>query len=155
MSVRYEVSRALEVNADPEVCYGLMCDFEKYPEWFKYVRETKILKKDERDAPIKVMFLCDIITKAVSKKGFLVVNEYVYDPVKYRLLYRVVDGIVNDARGDFQFRRLNSGRCLAEFNITIYFGASLPQKVAAYLTESLMDSVLIMIKRASEKLVCG
>jgi ribosome-associated toxin RatA of RatAB toxin-antitoxin module len=156
MAKRYEVSRALEVDADPEVCYELLCDFENYPSWFKYVRESKILKKDESGVAVKAMFVCDIIVSQIlSKKGFIVVNEYTYERDKYKLSYRVVDGIVSDAEGYYQFRRLNSGRCLAVFYINIDFGSALPQKIINYLIEHLMDGVLGMIKTASEKLVKG
>jgi ribosome-associated toxin RatA of RatAB toxin-antitoxin module len=155
MAKRYEVSRALEVDADPEVCYDLLCEFENYPDWFKFVRESKVLKKDDNGTPVKAMFVCDIITKVVSKRGFLVVNEYGYERDKYKLTYRVVDGIVNEAAGYYQFRRLNSGRCLAVFHVNINFGAPLPQKIVNYLMETLMDGVLAMIKKKSEKLVKG
>lgn len=156
MATRYEVSRALEVDADPEVCYALLCDFEKYPSWFKFVRETKVLRSDEKGIPNKVMFLCDVIIgQIVNKRGFLIVNEYKYDPGRYRLDYKVVDGIVKEAEGYYQFRRLVSGKCLAVFFININFGSSLPQKIINYMIEHLMDGVLAMIKTASEKLVKG
>ena len=156
MAKRYEVSRALEVDADPEVCYDLLCNFDNYPSWFKYVRESKVVKKDEGGTATKVMFICDIIvSQIVSKKGFMVVNKYSYERDKYKLNYRVVDGIVTDAEGYYQFRRLNSGRCLAVFYININFGSPLPQKIINYLIEHLMDGVLGMIKATSEKLVKG
>jgi ribosome-associated toxin RatA of RatAB toxin-antitoxin module len=156
MATRYEVSRALEVDADPEVCYALMCDFDTYPSWFTYVRETRVLRKDEKGVPNKIMFLCDVVVgQIVNKRGFLLVNEYKYDPSRYRLEYRVVDGIVKEAEGYYQFRRLVSGKSLAVFYININFGSPLPQKIINYMIEHLMDGVLGMIKTASEKLVKG
>ncbi|MCX7678253.1 MAG: SRPBCC family protein [Spirochaetes bacterium] len=156
MTAKYKVSRAIEVDADPEVCYALLCDFEKYPAWFKYVRETKVLRSDEKGIPNKVMFLCDVVVgNIVNKRGFLVVNEYEYDHAKYKITYKVVDGIVKEAEGYYQFRRLMSGKCLAVFYIDINFGSPLPQKIINFMIEHLMDGVLAMIKSASEKLVKG
>ncbi len=154
MAKRYEVSRAIEIDSAPEVCYELICDLDNYPGWFKYIRETKVLKRDEAGVPVKAMFICDIIvTQVVSKKGFVVVNEYSYERDKFRLNYRVVDGIVKEADGYYQFRRLNSGKCLAVFYININFGTTMPQKIINYLIEHLMDGVLGMIKTQSENLV--
>lgn len=156
MPKRYNVSRAIEIDADPDVCYALLCDFEHYPSWFKFVRETKILRSDKNGIPNKVMFLCDVaIGQIINKRGFLIVNEYSYDPAKYKLDYKVVDGVVKQAEGYYQFRRLVSGKCLAIFYIDINFGSPLPQQIINFMIEHLMDGVLQMIKSASEKLVKG
>ncbi len=148
----YEVSQALEIEGDAADCYNLLCDFESYPSWFHYVKAVKILKRDELDIPLRVDFTCDIAIKGgIQKKGIKVVNEYAYDQINKKLIYKVVGGDVKQGEGYYQFRQLNSGKTLAVFYVKIDFGIIIPAKLISFMIDTLMKGVLVMIKNGVEK----
>jgi ribosome-associated toxin RatA of RatAB toxin-antitoxin module len=147
MRKEYNTTQTLEINASPEDCYRLICDFEAYPQWFRNVRKVMIDDAGEDGVPRRAHYVFDI----AIKQGFQIVLEYEYEDAKCRLNYRSVGGHFKDADGYYQFRRLTTGKTLAEFQVRVYLGVVLPSKITSYLIDEVQKGVLKMMKKELEK----
>lgn len=143
----FEIKQQLDINAEPEVCYRMMCEFHEYPKWHKYVRNVKIIGVDKARAPTVVDFDFHIL----GRKMFKTVLEYDYNSKNNRLGYRAVGGDFQEAEGYYHFRRTGPGKSRGEFYIKISFPTFIPLKIANFLIDKVMKGVLVMLKTAVEK----
>ena len=147
MRKEYNTTQSLEIIAAPEECYRLLCDFEGYPKWFKNVRKVSITDLGEDGRPLRAHYVFDI----AIKQGFQIVLEYGYEDDKCRLNYKSVGGTFSDASGYYQFRRLTTGKTLAEFHVHVGLGVVLPSKITSYLMDVVQVGVLKMMRNELEK----
>ena len=59
----YEATQKIKLDADAAVGYRIMCDFEKYPTWWKHVRTVNVLERDDRGVAVASgIYLLKLIT---------------------------------------------------------------------------------------------
>ena len=147
MDKLYEVTQSIEIEADPQTAYEVICDYEAYPSWHKHVRKVQVQGRDENGAPNKVHFIFDI----AIKKGFQIVLKYDNDDANYHMRCWAVAGDFKEADADYQFRELLTGKTLCTLLVKVNIGMVLPAKITNFLIDKVMFGLLKMIKKEAER----
>jgi len=143
----YEATQKIKLDADAAVGYRIMCDFEKYPTWWKHVRTVNVLERDDRGVAVKVHYVFDI----ALKQGFKLTQHYTYDDENRVLHFNAVGGDFDKSGGFLRFTNTGAGVCEVEYYVKVELSMPLAATVLFFLTEKAMKDVLLMLKTEAEK----
>ena len=142
----YHAQQTLEIECDARTCYDVICDFERYPEWFRNVKKVIVKTRNEEGVPKVIHFLFDI----AIKKNMQIVLEYDFFPENTMIEFRQVGGDVAQAKGFYKFGNLYTGNTLAVFEVDVDPGMVFPARIVNYLIDVVMKNVLVMLKEYVE-----
>ena len=92
-------TRSVTVEARPELCFEVVCEVERYPEWIEEVKEVEVLSRDDDGRPGKVYFRVEAMGRSVSYT-----LEYYYGSNPLRIAWRLTDGnLVRNMDGEYKF----------------------------------------------------
>ncbi len=142
-----DVSRSVEIDASPDLCYRVICDIENYPSWFRHVRELSIRKTGEDGRALSVLYTFDLLIK----KGIRIVLNYRYDDNARILHFQSAGGDVSRALGTYEFRELPGDRTLLVFSARVDFGMLMPQTITEFLSGRVLEDFVQMVREECEK----
>lgn len=114
---------SIEINAEPEDCFKVICDFSRYPQWVSFVKKVNILKV-ENMRPRIVEF---IVNLSVLPKDFRYVLDYKYDDIKNLLTWTYVEGSLRDVQGEYSFKLKSPGITIATYKLAVDPGFWVPE----------------------------
>ena len=142
-----EITRSVEVNAIPDLCYAVICDIPSYPAWFKHVKDFTVKVKDSTGRPVRVLYTFDL----AIKKGIKTILDYEYYDAERKLVCTTAGGDIVRGLGQYEFRDLPEGKTLFVFTIKVDFGMRVPDKIVEFLTSRVLDDFMLMVKGECER----
>jgi ribosome-associated toxin RatA of RatAB toxin-antitoxin module len=64
--VEEQVGERMIIRASPDECFGILTDFERYPEWSADIKAVHVLEKDGEGRGTKVMFRAAAFGRSTS-----------------------------------------------------------------------------------------
>ncbi|MFW5862111.1 MAG: type II toxin-antitoxin system RatA family toxin [Spirochaetota bacterium] len=147
MTKTYEATSHIEINAPARVCYDILCDYERYPEWFKYVNTVDIKEYGEDGRPVVVFYRFDV----ALKQGFTILQTYSYDDQNLVLHFESAGGDFKKSGGYFKFIPGEDENTRVEYMVHVTLGFPVPQRVVDYVVDYAMKDVLKNLKSEAEK----
>ena len=92
-------NRSVNVEASPELCFEVVCDVERYPDWIEEVKEVEVLSRDDDGRPGRVFFRLGGMGRSVSYT-----LEYYYGSNPLRMAWRLAEGnLIRNMDGEYKF----------------------------------------------------
>jgi ribosome-associated toxin RatA of RatAB toxin-antitoxin module len=85
--VEEQVGERMIIRASPEQCFGILTDFERYPEWSADIKAVQVVEQDEQGRGTKVAFRAAAFGRSTS-----VTLAYDYTNAPDELSWRQVTG---------------------------------------------------------------
>lgn len=86
-SVAEHARETTTIAAPPEKVYAVLCDFERYPEWARDLKEARVVERGPDDRPVEVEFRAAAMGRSTRYR-----LRYSYDDDGRRLEWRLVHG---------------------------------------------------------------
>ncbi len=145
---RYDMSRSIYVNAPADLCYRMVCDFERYPEWQKAVVKVLVRERFEDGRPKIVQWFVDMILKQLTYT-----NIYRYDDPNYTIYWELLHGDIRSNKGCYRIKQEKNGGSTITFEFSVELGFPAPQKIIDFLSTIAFRKVMQEMKRQAESLV--
>lgn len=92
-------SDSILINASPERCAEVACDFAAYPQWAKDVKEATVLSRDAAGRALTVEYRASALGRSTH-----FTLQYDYAQLPHRLSWHMVDGdIMRSIVGSYAF----------------------------------------------------
>lgn len=92
-------SDSIVINASPQRCAEVACDFASYPQWAKDVKETTIIERDSSGRATTVEYRASALGRSTH-----FTLQYDYSQLPGRLSWHMVDGdIMRSIVGSYAF----------------------------------------------------
>src|SRR6478752_4216247 len=88
---------SLVIEADPQICFEAITDYETFPDWQAAVQEVEVLSRDDAGRGRDVRFHIDAKVREVSYT-----LRYSYEP-PHLISWDYVNGDVKSVDGEFVF----------------------------------------------------
>jgi len=147
MTKTYEATSYIDINAPARLCYDILCDFKRYPEWFKHVNTVDIKEYGGDGRPVSVFYRFDV----ALKQGFTILQTYSYDDENLVLNFESAGGDFKKSGGFFKFIPDVYGNTRVEYMVHVTMGFTVPQRVVDYVVDYAMKDVLKNLKSEAEK----
>jgi ribosome-associated toxin RatA of RatAB toxin-antitoxin module len=142
---------AIEIDAPPDACFGLVVQLDRYPEWQSQVRSATILERDGDGRPLIVETTSDARVREITYR-----LRYAYEE-PHAMRWTYVDGDVKDLHGHYRFEPLGDGRTRATFALAVDPGrrlglllrGPLAGKVRDYVLQTTLDELKREVERRS------
>ena len=117
-----EATQTIIVEATPEQCYGVVTQFDSYPEWAKDVKQAEVVERDEQGRAIEVEFRA-----AAMGRSTHYTLRYDHAGAPERLTWKLSSGdLMRACDGIYDFRPLDGGRTEVSYNLAIELVVPLP-----------------------------
>jgi len=131
----FSQSYSAEIAGSVNDCFGVLTDFESYPQWSGPVTECRVLDRHPDDLPRRVAFALDMTLKTVRY-----VLEYTWEP-PHTGRWHLTEGDLKDVQGSYQFEKLQD-RTKATCSQSIDLGFWVPGPIRRpFEQKALRDSV--------------
>jgi len=131
-----EAERAVVVPAPPGTCVEVVCAFERYPEWQRFVTAVEVHERDRRGRGVLVETHAELGSRQVSH-----VMRYRY-PTPGQVCFSQERGDLDAVEGGWQFRPAGPGRARARYRLLVRPGGLLSRFIHADLYERLREALL-------------
>ena len=137
-------SLTISITAPLDRCWAIATDFERYPEWAKDVKESKVVSRDAEGRATQVEFR----TSALGRSTHYTL-EYDYSAAPHRLAWRMVKGdIMRAVDGAYMFAPSNDGGVVLTYNLSIELIVPLPGFVKRRAEVRILNTVKELKVRA-------
>jgi ribosome-associated toxin RatA of RatAB toxin-antitoxin module len=137
-------THSLVIEAEPDVCFDAITDYETFPEWQAAVKEVDVLSVDDEGRGRDVRFHIDAKVRQVSYT-----LRYSYER-PHLITWDYVEGDVKSVDGEFSFEDQGDGTTRATYSLDINPGVWLPGPVKKMLTDQVMKRSVEDLKRRVE-----
>ena len=144
MSVSGVQEFSTEIEGSVAHCFATVTDFERYPEWFSSIVESRVLDRYPDGLPRQVEFSLDMKLKTVRY-----VLEYEYDKPT-RLTWKAVDGDVEAVAGSYVFEKLGARRTRATCCQAVSLGFWVPGPIRRLIERQALQQSVLEFKAAAE-----
>ncbi len=141
----YQLSRSILVNAPMQLCYQVICDFEKYPEWHAGVVKVLVRERSDDGKPLVVQWCANMILKQVSYT-----NGYTFDDTKPALSWKLMHGDISRNEGCYRFEEKSPNSTLITFEFTVELGFKAPQRIVDFVATITFRKVMNDMKQRIE-----
>ncbi len=124
------------IRARPAACIAALTDFERYPEWQRYLTAVTIQQRDKRGRGARVASRA-----LIGERDIQFVTSYRF-PSPNRIVFEQADGELEAVRGSWAFRSLTGGRTRAVYVLAVKPGWRLNALLRGSLYEQIRDAVL-------------
>ncbi|MCK4177330.1 SRPBCC family protein [Aciditerrimonas ferrireducens] len=126
------------VSADPEACFAVVADVERYPEWVADVKAVQVESRDEEGRPAVVAFRAAAFGRSTS----------------YRLRYdswSQLDGdLTSRMDGSYTFRPLPEGGTEVTYSLEVALRVPLPGFIKRRAQSRIVHAALAELKSRVE-----
>lgn len=100
-----QTTQEMRIDAPLEVIWGVLTDFERYPEWARDLKEAEVLERDDEGRATAVHFRAAAMGRSTSYT-----LRYEWDDAPTRLPWELVDGdIMRVLDGAYEFAERDGG----------------------------------------------
>ncbi len=140
---------ATTINASVEHVYTVLTDLPRYPQFFRYMHDLKLL--EQRDH----MALAEIVEDLFGMKVIKVLTKFTFEPLR-KIVIEQVKGPFDRAVGWFELETQNDGKTKvvhgAEISVSGLWGEIGLMLLGNGIAKARMTEELKAVKREAEKL---
>lgn len=125
----------LEIPTAAEYAFGLISDFESYPNWQRAIKKVQVLKTTEFGKIVE--FEANLIIRNIRY-----VLDYYIDRKDFCLRWNYVEGDILNTRGEFRLLPLGLDKSLAVYRIEAQIGFWVAEPLLFLLKNTVMSAVL-------------
>jgi ribosome-associated toxin RatA of RatAB toxin-antitoxin module len=114
------VTERMVIGATPERCFGVLTDFERYPEWAPDIKAVEVAERDDEGRAIRVHFRTAAFGRSTSYTLL-----YDYDGAPRRLAWRQVEGDIT-RRLDGSYELIPQGDASSEITYSLIVDLRVP-----------------------------
>ncbi|HEY9775573.1 MAG TPA: SRPBCC family protein [Planktothrix sp.] len=135
----------IRINAPTEVVWGVLTDFQKYPQVFRRIESCRVTKR-----------VGDMVFTETHLKKQLFVQEPLQHEVNdlgkapHQLSWRELDGNFKAMDGVWQLHPLADGRCMATYTLAVDPGMLVPGPIAGLVLHGMQKEITAELKKAAE-----
>lgn len=116
-----QTTQQMRIDAPLEVIWGVLTDFERYPEWARDLKEASVLERDEEGRATAVRFRAAAMGRSTSY-----VLRYDWRDAPGRLPWELVEGdIMRVLDGAYEFRE-HDGSTDITYHLRVELAVPLP-----------------------------
>jgi len=146
--VAEETSEEVTISAPRELCWQIVTDFERYPEWVPDLRSVEVRERDERDRPKVVAFRAAAFGRSTSYT-----LSYDLSEAPARLSWVEVEGDITDRLdGSYELQEHDQGETVVIYRLAAELKVPLPAFVKRRAEGRIVSSALRQLKARAEAL---
>lgn len=116
-----QTTQQMRIDAPLEVIWGVLTDFERYPDWARDLKSASVLERDEEGRATAVQFRA-----AAMGRSTIYVLRYEWDDAPFRLPWELVDGdIMRVLDGAYEFEE-HGGSTDLTYHLRVELAVPLP-----------------------------
>jgi ribosome-associated toxin RatA of RatAB toxin-antitoxin module len=144
-----EAQRTVVVDVPREKLWGVISDYEKYPQFISEMRSVRVL--ETKGNVQRVSFEIEIQVLAFTRKVHYTLEFTNTPPEKVR--WRLVESdLVKGNDGGWTLEAAGEGKTKATYQIELRLSALVPKAVSNFLAEQSLPKLLDQFKRRAESL---
>lgn len=117
-----QATQTIIVEATPQQCYEVICDFEAYPGWAKDVKQADVLERDEGGRAIEVEFRA-----AAMGRSTHYTLRYDHSSAPEQVSWKLSSGdLMRACDGSYVLKPLDGGRTEVIYDLAIELVVPLP-----------------------------
>ncbi|MFC0083144.1 SRPBCC family protein [Aciditerrimonas ferrireducens] len=134
------------VSADPEACFAVVADVERYPAWVADVKAVQVESRDEAGRPAVVAFRAAAFGRSTSYR-----LRYDYSGAPERLAWSQLDGdLTSRMDGSYTFRPLPEGGTEVTYSLEVALRVPLPGFIKRRAQSRIVHAALAELKSRVE-----
>jgi ribosome-associated toxin RatA of RatAB toxin-antitoxin module len=146
MTVADQATERIIVAAEPERCYAVADDIERYPDWVAEIKEVTVEQRDEDGRPALVSFRVAAFGRSTS---YTLAYDYAQAPKV--LAWRLTKGdITTRLDGAYQFEAAGEGLTEVTYHLEVEFRVPIPGFVKMRAQSRIMSTALRELKAQVE-----
>lgn len=133
-------TKQILVDAPPELCYEVICDFERYPEWVRDLKRVEVRERDESGRPWHITFYATAMGRSATY-----VLEYNYESEPLRIVWKLLEGdLVKQLDGEYRFVPApdEEGKTLLTYSLTVDLVVPVPGYVRRRAEARILQAAL-------------
>lgn len=136
-------TRSIVINAPIEKIFGVITDYEKYPEFLPEVKKIRL--SNRKDNTVDVQYEAEIVK---TIKYTLRLKEEKPNKVSWSF----IDGeFMKDNKGGWVLEDLGGGKVKATYNIEVTVGMLVPKTIITALVDTQLPKTLEAFKARAER----
>jgi ribosome-associated toxin RatA of RatAB toxin-antitoxin module len=137
----------LTVAAPPSACFGIVMDFDRYPDWAHDIKDAQVLARDDRGRGTTVAFRAAAMGRSASY-----VLEYSY-PDEVTVAWKLIEGdIMRSLDGHYVFAESSEGGTDITYELSVELVVPIPGFVKRRAEGKIMGTALRELKHRVESL---
>ena len=137
------------IDVDLATVWGVVCDYERYPEFISEMRSVKVLRRTAGEQDVEFGIELELLGMRKRIHYTLAMLETPQTSIRWRLVRS--DTLKGDD-GSWHFRSLGERRTEATYQIEVKLGPFVPGAVSKFLVEHSLPRLLSQFKRRAETL---
>lgn len=137
------------INATVEHVYAVLTDLQRYPKFFRYMHDLKLIEQRDHTA------LAEITEDLFGMKTIKVLTKFTFEPLR-KVVIEQVDGPFDKALGWFELEKQNDGKTKvihgAEISVGGLWGKIGLMLLVNGVARARMTEELKAVKKEAEKL---
>lgn len=149
--MRDHTSQTTVIQAPPHVCYQVILDYERYPEWAADIKEARILTYDDEGRGSEVEFRAAAMGRSSTYR-----LRYNYGSNPLRLSWRLIEGDIERVLdGEYVFEAIpdDPDATAVTYDLTVELKVPLPGFVRRRAEAKLIHTALDDLRLRAEALV--
>jgi ribosome-associated toxin RatA of RatAB toxin-antitoxin module len=144
--VAEQAVQRMVVSADPEACFAVVADVERYPEWVADVKSVEVESRDEQGRPQVVAFRAAAFGRSTSYR-----LRYDYSEAPRRLAWTQLDGdLTSQMDGSYTFTALPEGGTEICYSLEVALRVPLPGFIKRRAQSRIVHAALAELKSRVE-----
>ena len=140
-----QATERIRVAADPERCYAVALDFERYPEWARDVKSVRVVERDGEGRGSKVEYRAAAMGRSIR---YVLAYDFTEAPQSFS--WRLVEGdMVRRLDGSYRFEG-GGGATDVTYELTVDLAIPLPGLVKRRAAGLITGTALKELKRRVE-----
>jgi ribosome-associated toxin RatA of RatAB toxin-antitoxin module len=138
-------TRTILVNVPPEKLYGVIVDYERYPEFLDNIKSARVREREGSRAVVD--FEASLLGKTIPYT--LAFEEEPHRGIRWRL---VRSSYMKENNGSWALKLEGPGRTHATYSLEVKVSLFIPKSVSTALAGAELPKVLEAFKRRAESL---
>lgn len=135
----------IRVDADPQRCYEVAIDFERYPQWARDVKEVAVLERDDDGRGTRVEYRVAAMGKSVR---YTLAYDYSDAPNSFN--WHFVEGeMIKMLEGEYRFEP-DDGGTRVHYDLTVEQALPMPGFMKRKVAGMILGTALKELKKEAE-----
>lgn len=143
-----QATKSTIIEAPPQRCFEVVCDYESYPEWAPEVKQVEVLRRDTDGRAGLVSFQA-----AAMGRSTTYLLEYFYGTNPLRVSWRLVKGdLTKRLDGEYSFHSIQDApdRTEVTYHLAVQMAMPLPGFVKRRAEARIMSTALEVLRSRVE-----
>jgi len=143
-------SHSIAVAASPQLCFEVVTEVERYPEWIPEIKEVKVVARGDDGLPGRVFFRVGAMGRSVSYT-----LDYYYGSNPLRMAWRLMEGsLLRRLDGEYRFMPVPSDVNATDlhFRLEVDLLTKMPGFVSRRAEQRIINSAIDGVKHRAEQI---